>query len=408
MVDTELYLSPEDNLVLDRLRENGEAWIVGGWVRETLLMTESKSDLDIATTLLPKEVIEIFPRTIPVGEEYGTVIVRLDGVSEKQWEVTTLRKDGSYGDGRRPDNVSFGTNIIDDLARRDFTINAMAIGIDNELIDIFGGKNDLEHNIVRAVGNANKRIAEDGLRILRAFRFLDLGGDDLRVLDSELELAIKENIEMLEKVSKERITEEIRKILSGKNSYGILLKMKELGVLNYILNDLSVEIEDLGEASSMVILARFLRNNECNGEQLTEILKQRLILTKKEIGQISFLHENRNLKFDYSLESIRRFQVLLSKEQKISILQYHNDEKFIEKYKNLGNGEEIMQPILNGTKISEITGIKPSRKLGLLKEWLFRIQIEQNIQKEEKIIQILDEINWNDSDPESWPRLSWP
>ena len=179
MVDTELYLSPEDNLVLDRLRENGEAWIVGGWVRETLLMTESKSDLDIATTLLPKEVIEIFPRTIPVGEEYGTVIVRLDGESEKQWEVTTLRKDGSYGDGRRPDNVSFGTNIIDDLARRDFTINAMAIGIDNELIDIFGGKNDLEHNIVRAVGNANKRIAEDGLRILRAFRFLDLGGDNL-------------------------------------------------------------------------------------------------------------------------------------------------------------------------------------------------------------------------------------
>ena len=115
MVDTELYLSPEDNLVLDRLRENGEAWIVGGWVRETLLMTESKSDLDIATTLLPKEVIEIFPRTIPVGEEYGTVIVRLDGESEKQWEVTTLRKDGTYGDGRRPDNVSFGTNIIDDF-----------------------------------------------------------------------------------------------------------------------------------------------------------------------------------------------------------------------------------------------------------------------------------------------------
>ena len=90
------------------------------------------TDIDIATTLLPREVIKIFPRTIPVGEEFGTVIVRLDGDSEKEWEVTTLRKDGSYGDGRRPDNVSFGTNIMDDLARRDFTINAMAIQLNKK------------------------------------------------------------------------------------------------------------------------------------------------------------------------------------------------------------------------------------------------------------------------------------
>ena len=153
MVDTKLYLSPEDNLVLEQLRKHGEAWIVGGWVRDTLLMGESKSDIDIATTLLPREVIEIFPRTIPVGEEFGTVIVRLDGDSEKEWEVTTLRKDGSYGDGRRPDNVSFGTNIMDDLARRDFTINAMAIGADGDLIDIFGGKN-LERILSRKIGRA--------------------------------------------------------------------------------------------------------------------------------------------------------------------------------------------------------------------------------------------------------------
>jgi len=407
MVDTEQHLTPEDNLVLNQLREHGEAWIVGGWVRDILLMSNSKSDLDIATTLLPKEVIEIFPKTIPVGEEFGTVMVRLEGDSENKWEVTTLRKDGSYGDGRRPDNVSFGTNIMDDLARRDFTINAMAIDVDGNLIDIFGGENDLRLNIVKAVGEAEKRIAEDGLRILRAFRFLDLEKNNLRALDTELEKAIKENIDMLDKVSRERITDEIRKILASNNPYGILMKMQELGVLSNIMDDLNIEIKDLGLVQPMVILARLLKNNNFDGEHLSEILKRILKLSKKEIRKISFLHENRNLKFDNSISSIRRFQVLLTEEQKLAILQYHNEEDFNEKYHNRSDDINI-RPILDGTKISEITGIKPSRKLGLLKDWLFRIQIEENINQENKMIEILHDIDWNDSDFESWPKLSWP
>jgi tRNA nucleotidyltransferase (CCA-adding enzyme) len=407
MVDTEKHLAPEDNLVLNQLREHGEAWIVGGWVRDILLMSNSKTDLDIATTLLPKEVIEIFPKTIPVGEEFGTVMVRLEGDSKKKWEVTTLRKDGSYGDGRRPDNVSFGTNIMDDLARRDFTINAMAIDVDGNLIDIFGGENDLRLNIVKAVGEAEKRIAEDGLRILRAFRFLDLEKNNLRALDTELEKAIKENIDMLDKVSRERITDEIRKILASNNPYGILMKMQELGVLSNIMDDLNIEIKDLGLVQPMVILARLLKNNNFDGEQLSENLKRILKLSKKEIRKISFLHENRNLKFDNSISSIRRFQVLLTEEQKLAILQYHNEEDFNEKYHNMGDDINI-RPILDGTKISEITGIKPSRKLGLLKDWLFRIQIEENINQENKMIEILHDIDWNDSDFESWPKLSWP
>ena len=407
MVDTEQHLTPEDNLVLNQLREHGEAWIVGGWVRDILLMSNSKSDLDIATTLLPKEVIEIFPKTIPVGEEFGTVMVRLEGDSEKKWEVTTLRKDGSYGDGRRPDNVSFGTNIMDDLARRDFTINAMAIDVDGNLIDIFGGENDLRLNIVKAVGEAEKRIAEDGLRILRAFRFLDLEKNNLRALDTELEKAIKENIDMLDKVSRERITDEIRKILASNNPYGILMKMQELGVLSNIMDDLNIEIKDLGLVQPMVILARLLKNNNFDGEHLSEILKRILKLSKKEMRKISFLHENRNLKFDNSISSIRRFQVLLTEEQKLAILQYHNEEDFNEKYHNR-NDDINIRPILDGTKISEITGIKPSRKLGLLKDWLFRIQIEENINQENKMIEILHDIDWDDSDFESWPKLSWP
>ena len=407
MVDTKLYLSPEDNLVLEQLRKHGDAWIVGGWIRDTLLMIKSKNDLDIATTLLPREVMGIFPRTIPVGEEYGTVIVRLEGVSDREWEVTTLRKDGSYGDGRRPDNVSFGTNIIDDLARRDFTINAMAINKEDELIDMFGGEKDLHHNIVRAVGDANERIAEDGLRILRAFRYLDLEKDSLRTLDSELENAIQKNTYMLGKVSKERITDEIRKILASNNPYEIFSKMKKLGVLTEIMIDLAIDIEDFGGAEPMVILARFLRNNNCNGDELSEILKNTLKLTKKEIRCISFLHENRNLRFDNRIESIRRFKVLLSEEQKRTILQYHNADDFAEKYNALED-ENNIKPILDGTKIFEITGIKPGPKLGSLKDWIFRVQIEKNIQVEEEMIDILNAINWNDTEYQSWPKLCWP
>ena len=406
MVDTKLYLTSEDNLVLNQLRNHGDAWIVGGWVRDTLLMGKSNNDLDIATTLLPSQVMEIFPRTIPVGEEYGTVIVRLEGFSDKEWEVTTLRKDGSYGDGRRPDKVSFGTNIIDDLARRDFTINAMAIDKEDELIDLFGGEKDLHLNIIRAVGDANERIAEDGLRILRAFRYLDLEKNKLRVLDYELESAIRKNVHMLEKVSKERITDEIRKILASNNPYGIFTIMQELGVLTEILNGLSIDIEDHGNAEPMVIFARFLKNNNYSGDDLSKILKESLRLSKKEMRCVSFLHENRNLRFDKSIESIRRFQVLLSTVQKRAILQYHIEDDFAKQYHQL---EEInMEPILDGNKIFEITGLKPGPKLGSLKDWMFRIQIEKNIHREEEMIKILNGINWNDSEYESWPKLSWP
>ena len=185
MSDPRSLLTPEDNLVLEKLRTKGEAWIVGGWVREALLGNLSP-DLDIATTLTPSKVKELFPRTIPIGEDYGTVIVRLDKEIVGEWEVTTLRKEGTYGDGRRPDNVLFGENIEDDLARRDFTINAMAINSNGDLIDIFGGEEDLRCNILRAVGDARERIAEDGLRIMRAFRFLDKDDDNIRLMDEEL------------------------------------------------------------------------------------------------------------------------------------------------------------------------------------------------------------------------------
>ncbi|WP_437533078.1 HD domain-containing protein [Sorangium sp. So ce726] len=161
---------PEDVLgICRRLRERGKrGWIVGGCVRD-LLRGQDAKDWDVATDARPEEVVAAFRKVIPTGIQHGTVTVLVRGVP---YEVTTLRGDGTYSDGRRPDRVEFVDDITADLARRDFTMNAIAIDpVDGHLIDPFGGRGDLEAKIIRAVGDPGERFAEDGLRVLRAARF---------------------------------------------------------------------------------------------------------------------------------------------------------------------------------------------------------------------------------------------
>jgi len=400
-------LSVEDNLVLERLRTEGEAWIVGGWVRDSLL-GKINPDLDIATTLTPDKVKDLFPRTIPIGEDYGTVIVRLEGNSKNEWEVTTLRKEGTYGDGRRPDNVTFGKEIEADLARRDFTINAMAIDDEGRIIDLFGGKNDLQNNTLRAVGEARERIAEDGLRIMRAFRFLDKDENNIRTMEEDLENAICENKEMLKNVSNERIGEEIKRILSSKCSDKILTKMKETGVLSVIFNDMLVDLTDVNCTSPLVILAKILRNNESEKEDIYVKLRDKLKYSKRELELISFLHAHRNVEFKTNIESLRRFNNYLSDEQKSAILEYHQPLEFIQQLEKLIKPHEKNSPLVDGITLSEVTGIKPGRKLGMLKGWLFRQQIEKNITCKDDVLKNLEHIDWKNDNYDKWPVLSWP
>ena len=406
MNDLSRHLSLEDNLVLQRLRCEGEAWIVGGWVREALL-GNSSTDLDIATTLTPDKVKKLFPRTIPIGEDYGTVIVRLEKEIEGQWEVTTLRKEGTYGDGRRPDNVLFGDKIEDDLARRDFTINAMAIDENWNIIDIFDGKKDLQQNILRSVGNADERIAEDGLRIMRAFRFLD-GEGAIRTLDRDLELAIIENKNMLENVSNERIGDEIKKILSKNNSKEILAIMEKTGVLNCLFNELSIEIANIRGNDPLVTLAMILNKNNCDGKELSKKLRDILKFSRKELELISFLHDNKSVIFDKDLGGLRRFSVYLSEEQKKAILEYHNPLGFIESLNNMENLVKNRLPLIDGITLSKSTNIEPGPKLGMLKGWLYRQQIEKNLTNKEEILELLEDIDWKNEDYKTWPILSWP
>jgi tRNA nucleotidyltransferase (CCA-adding enzyme) len=218
---------PRDVLDLcERLRSKGKrAWIVGGCVRDRLL-GRPVADWDVATDARPKELLSIFPRAIPTGIEHGTVTVVKDG---RHYEVTTLRGEGTYSDGRRPDWVEFVDDITADLARRDFTVNAIALDpLDGKLIDPFDGRGDLERGLLRAVGDARERFSEDGLRVLRAARFvatLELE------LDPATEAAIAPTLDTYRKVAAERVRDEWLKTMKARQPSRAFDVMRRTGIL---------------------------------------------------------------------------------------------------------------------------------------------------------------------------------
>lgn len=199
-----------------------DAYMVGGCVRD-LLLGRRPHDYDIVTSAVPGDVQRVFAkcgiRTIPTGEKYGTISIYIDapeGYYGKIFEVTTMRADGDYSDGRRPDTVRFTKNLEKDLSRRDFTINAMAYDpYTEELIDPFHGQKDLELEMIYPVGLAKERFAEDALRMMRAIRFAAQLGF---IISTEIISAIGELAPTLVNVSKERIREELMKLLGGVNA----------------------------------------------------------------------------------------------------------------------------------------------------------------------------------------------
>ncbi|MGX7195488.1 CCA tRNA nucleotidyltransferase [Enterococcus olivae] len=197
--------------ILKKIEHAGfEAYFVGGSVRDVLLQ-QPIHDVDIATSAFPAEIKEIFPRTVDVGIEHGTVLVL---ENDDKYEITTFRTESTYQDFRRPDHVEFVRSLEEDLKRRDFTINAFALKEDGEVIDLFSGLVDLENKVLRAVGDPHERFHEDALRMMRGLRFVSQLGFEL---DEETFDSILENHELLAKISVERITIEFVKLLLGKH-----------------------------------------------------------------------------------------------------------------------------------------------------------------------------------------------
>lgn len=197
--------------LLDTLHKAGyAAYVVGGCVRDSLLGL-TPHDWDLCTSALPQQVMELFgaQRCIPTGLQHGTVTVKQSGAL---YEITTFRTEGTYTDGRHPDEVHFVPDVREDLARRDFTINAMAYNEKEGLVDPFGGQADLQSGIVRAVGVPRQRFTEDALRILRLYRFAARFGF---AIDPPTAQAAQELCAHLDCVSVERIEEELAKLLSA-------------------------------------------------------------------------------------------------------------------------------------------------------------------------------------------------
>lgn len=203
--------------VLEKLESAGhEAWCVGGCVRDALSGREPE-DWDAATAALPEETVSIFgERALPTGLKHGTVTVRTPGGPV---EITTYRLDGAYHDHRRPDFVTFTRSLEEDLARRDFTINAMALDLRGELRDPFGGRADLERRVLRCVGEPDRRFEEDALRILRGLRFAAVLGLEI---GEETAAAIRRNREGLRDIAAERIQVELFKLLPGERAAEVL------------------------------------------------------------------------------------------------------------------------------------------------------------------------------------------
>lgn len=232
----DINLPEEVENVMERFRENGyEVNMVGGALRDFLL-SRPLSDYDLNTNARPEDVKKLFydHKLIDIGSKYGTIIVVKNSYNI---EVTSYRRDGSYLDARHPGSVDFTYSLEEDMKRRDFTINALAWSRERGLVDYFSGLDDLNNSIIKSVGKAKDRIEEDALRMLRAIRFACKLNFNL---DKDLYQAIIENKNLINKISKERISQEFNKILTSKRpAYGIDL-LHKTGLLGTLSEDLDI------------------------------------------------------------------------------------------------------------------------------------------------------------------------
>ena len=297
-----------------------QAFLVGGCVRDLILGNHPK-DWDITTNAIPELIMKTFPKTYPTGIDHGTITVSMGSGKDDMFEVTTYRGEGAYTDGRRPDSVNFINDIEGDLARRDLTINAMAYDpIDHKLVDPFNGIKDLDDKMIRAVGDPNQRFSEDGLRTMRVARFASRLGFDI---DPDTENAIVGNLDVLNKVSKERMRDELVKTLATKKpsiGLSILFRTGALGVLGKVF-------------SATETASTFSQIDECNGDVETKVA-----ILLHHMGTSQLENELRGLKFS-NIEL-----------KKISFLSKKlNQYKSFESNPNVSEAKKFLSSIKNDT-----------------------------------------------------------
>ena len=233
-----MEIPKEIKSIIDKLKKNNfEAYVVGGCVRDFLIGVEPE-DWDITTNAKPEEIQKIFPKSF-YRNKFLTVTVQTNSKNPKlkEVEITTYRLETKYTDKRHPSKISFAKTIEEDLARRDFTINAMAMDINLKIIDPFKGREDLENKIIRTVGNPEKRFSEDALRMIRAVRFAIKLGENWNI-EEKTNKAIEKNSIWLKVISKERIRDEFIKIIMAKKAADGIELLRKLNLLKHIIPEI--------------------------------------------------------------------------------------------------------------------------------------------------------------------------
>lgn len=249
-----------------------EAYLVGGSVRD-LLLEKKISDLDYTTNATPDKIKSIFPKTIPVGEEFGTILVLYRHIP---FEVTTYRHEGEYTDGRRPEKIIFGHSLEEDVLRRDFTINGMAYHIGSKkLIDYAGGREDIEKKLIKTIGDPNERFREDGLRPIRGCRIMaNLGFS----IDPNTKKAMSKNLDVVAKIAHERFYDEWKKTLKIKDKRTYWDMLKETGIFSLFFPGF-----------------RRLLENQTQWELLQKALESTMVRNMAIYNALFFYFEHHNL-----------------------------------------------------------------------------------------------------------------
>ncbi len=372
---------PNDvGFILDKLLENGfSAYIVGGCVRDALLL-KTPTDWDICTNALPQQTINVFSdyKTIKTGIKHGTITLLINSVP---YEITTFRTDGDYIDSRHPENVKYIRDIVGDLARRDFTVNAMAYN--KKLVDLYDGQKDLENRIIRCVGDADKRFLEDALRIMRAIRFS-------AVLDFEIEEKTKTAIfslkENLLNIAIERINTEFSKILLS-DSKTVYFEYKEVFKLFFE----NFEKLNLNFGNSLTMLPKDLSTrlaclflNLDYDKTQSEKTLQNLRYPSKIITEVLEIIENFEIAKYNGIKDMRLSLSKINEKALVSIIQIKNEDiekalKMLSQIKSDNMCYRLSHLKISGDDLIN-TGIKNGELIGKILNRLLYLVINEEIE----------------------------
>ena len=357
--------------VISRLEKAGyEAVFVGGAVRDYILGKTAK-DIDIATSAEPDNIKMVFRHTVDVGIAHGTVLVLFNG---EPVEVTTYRTEGTYTDHRRPDAVEFVKSLKEDLLRRDFTMNALAMTKDGDLIDPFDGRLDLQKELIRAVGNPLERFKEDALRMLRAIRFSSVLNF---TIEEETLVAIRKSAEQISHISTERLKMEMDKLFTGINPLKAFRYMENTE-LNLYLPLYPSKIHFLSDPilfkSAIEGWAYFMIAGSFTPSETVKAYK----LSKDErtfISSVKKAYDRRNIGL-FEIDDYYKFKldVLLTTERLYSLFNKNHpilSASEIEKNKNSLQIHSIADLSIDGKDLLEWTGLSGGRWLG---EWIAKIE----------------------------------